>query len=144
MAYNPQNANGQAAMAASSPVVIASNQSQLGVNTYPVTSGGVTASTGSSLGGVSAITITASPAQVYGWYFFNNNSVPAYIFFYNSASVTFGTTTPLYVLVVPSTGGANVFGIGIPHSDSIKIIISTNRATNTALTLAVDYNVFYK
>jgi hypothetical protein len=34
MAYNPQNPNGQAAMVSSTPVVIASNQSNLGTNAY--------------------------------------------------------------------------------------------------------------
>lgn len=162
MAYNPNNPNGQATMANSAPVVIASNQSAISVtgtfyqatqpvsgtltvNQLPVTSGGVTASTGASTGGASAITISASAGQVYGWYFYNANAVAAYIFFYDTASaITVGTTSPSYVLVVPATGGANVFGIGIPHSTSIKIGISQGRAVSTAMSSAVDYNVFYK
>lgn len=145
MAYNPQNPNGQATMAASAPVVIASNQTAIPVvQSSSATVGGVTPVTGSSVGGASSIAISASPVQVYGWYFYNPNTIAAYISFYNASSASVGVTTPFYVLVVPPVGGANVFGIGITHGTAICIGISQGRALSTAMSTAVDYNIFYK
>lgn len=122
-----------------------SSTNPLYVAQLPVASGGVTAVSGASTGGSTAITIYASPGQVYGWYFYNANSSVAYVHFYNTASaITVGTTAALYVLPIPASSGANVFGIGIYHSSSIKIGISTGRSSGTAVTSAVDYNIFYK
>jgi hypothetical protein len=122
-----------------------SSSNPLYVAQLPVTSGGVVPVTGSSVGGTSAITLYSSPGQVYGWYFYNAGTNAGYIFFYDTGSaITVGTTTPYYVLVIPPTSGANVFGIGITHTNSIKIGISQGRSSGTALSTALDYTIFYK
>jgi hypothetical protein len=176
MAYNPQNPNGSATSANSSPVVIASDQTVVPVTAtqstatslktqaenyqggsavsssnplyvaqLSVSSGGVIPATGSSVGGTSAIIAYASPGQVYGWYFYNPTGNAAYVHFYDTSSaITVGITTAYYVLVIPPTSGANVFGIGITHVDSIKIGISQGRSSGTALSSALDYTIFYK
>jgi hypothetical protein len=114
------------------------------IQTSSATVGGVSAVTGSSSGGSSSIAVVGAPAQVYGWYFYNANTVAAYIGFYNLVTGTV-SSTPFYVLVVPPVGGANVFGIGITHSVGVCITIATTRpAGGTALSVPVDYNIFYK
>jgi hypothetical protein len=158
MAYNPQNPNGQATMANSAPVVIASDQTAVPVSSATSASGGAIA-TAASISGQSstlgrggpgsAVVISSNPAQVYGWYFYNPNTIPAYIHFYNAAPSTpntwpIGNTAPYYVLVVPPVAGANVFGIGIAHSVGITIGISQERNGPTILPVAIDYNIFFK
>lgn len=114
------------------------------IQTSSATVGGVTPVTGTNAGGASSIAILGSPVQVYGWYFYNPNTIAAYISFYNLSSASVGSSTPFYVLVVPPVGGANVFGIGITHGTAICIGISQGRALATAMPTAVDYNIFYK
>jgi hypothetical protein len=112
---------------------------------YPVGSGGVSVSASTSLSaGATQIPISLTPAQVYGWYFYNPNGYVAYVHFYDLATVIVGTSDPKYCLPIPPAGGANVFGIGIPHSNSIKIHISTTRKGTVALPLGIEYNIFYK
>jgi hypothetical protein len=158
MAYNPQNANGQATMANSAPVVIASNQTSIpitdnggsltvdgNVGQLPITSGGLTPVTGASTGGGNVLFTVTGPLQVYGWYFYNNNTTPAYVTFYNSVIAPGGVGSGfIYVLVIPPYGGANAFGIGIPHSTLLSIGIASTRTGTGTLATAVDYTIFYK
>lgn len=144
MAYNPQNPNGQATMAASAPVVIASNQTAVPVSSSASTTGGVTSETGESFGGSASIAIKGSPGQVYGWYFYNANTSVAYVKIYNEISTTTSNINPICVLPIPPVGGANVFGIGIPFGTGICITIATTRAGATPMGTKVDYNIFYK
>ena len=145
MSYNPQNPNGQAAMAASSPVVIASNQSTLPVNLTPSSAGGLLVSTG-SVGGSAGTSIKATAGQVYGWYIYNNNAGVSYVNFYNTntAPTSGGTTTLFFSLGIPANGGANVFiPQGIAFSSGIGIAITTLRNGTIAPTAPVDYNIYY-
>lgn len=145
MAYNPQNPNGSATSANSAPVVIASDQAAVPIiQTSSATIGGVTCATGADVGGSSSIAIVGSPAQIYGWYFYNANTVAAYVKIYNLSLATTSTPNPVCVLVIPPVGGANVFGIGITCSTAICITISQGRSIGTPMPLAVDYNIFYK
>lgn len=186
MAYNPNNPNGQATMANSAPVVIASNQTAIPIsdNGGIITVDGsvtVTQSTAASLktqadillngnavsvsnplitlevpvniipltGSVtnSIISLVSGQAggyKVYGWYVYNNNTVPLYLQFFNSVSPSFGTTTtPYYSIAIPASSGANVFGMGIYHSTAITIAATTGR-NNTVGGGSLDYNIFYK
>ena len=144
MSYNPQNPNGQAAMAASSPVVIASNQSTLPVNLTPSSTGGLLVSSG-SIGGSAGTSIKATAGQVYGWYIYNNNALPSYVNFYNTNTTpTSGTTTLFFSLGIPANGGANVFiPQGIAFSSGIGIAITTLRNGTVTPTATVDYNIYY-
>lgn len=128
-----------------SGTVAATQSGTWNVGQVAVTSGGVVPASGASVGGTSAITLYSSPGQVYGWYFYNPNGNAAYIHFYDTAgAITVGTTTAYYVLVIPPLTGANVFGIGITHTNSIKIGISAGRSSGTAMSTAIDYTIFYK
>lgn len=129
-----------------SGTVAATQSGTWNVGQVAVTSGGVVPASGASVGGTSAITLYSSPGQVYGWYFYNPNGNAAYIHFYDTAAAITvgGSPTPYYVLVIPPTAGANVFGIGITHTNSIKIGISQGRSSGTAMASAVDYTIFYK
>ena len=188
MAYNPNNPNGQATMANSAPVVIASDQSAVAVSgtvtanagtgnftvvqstatslktqaenyqggsavsssnpmyiaQLPVTSGGLSAATGALTN--TATAVSASAGQVYGWFIYNPNNSVAYVQFYNvaAASVTVGTTSPVYSIGIPALSAANVFGVGIAHSTAIAVAATTTRAGAVAPGTSLDYNVFYK
>lgn len=144
MAYNPQNPNGQATMANSAPVVIASDQSEVSVKQQASAGGGVSVASGTI--GATATAVSATAGQVYGWYIYNPNSVVAYVQFFNTAagSVTPGSTTPVYSIGIPATSGANVFGIGVAHSTAITIAITTGRSNGISPSSTVDYNIFYK
>ena len=144
MSYNPQNPNGQANMAASAPVVIASNQSTLPVNLTPASTGGLLVSTG-TIGGSAGTVLKASAGQVYGWYIYNNNATVSYVNFYNTASApTSGTTALFFSLGIPANGGTNVFiPQGIAFSSGISIAITTLRNGTAAPAATVDYNIYY-
>jgi len=141
MAYNPQPALGQAAMTASLPVAIASDQSAVPVGAS--TTGGLLATTGAIKD--TATAVKGSAGQVYGWYFYNSNNAVVYVQIFNevAASVTVGTTTPAYILPIPPLSGANAFGLGITHGTGISLAITTSRTTG-APTNNVDYSIFYK
>lgn len=134
-------------MGSSLPVAIASNQSSVPMIQYPIGSGGVSVHEGNFTGNTAVVNITTGPAQVYGWYFYNTNGYPAYVHFYDivtATTINVATTDPKYCLPIPPAGGANVFGIGIPHLNSIRIAISTARKGVTLLSSGVEYNIFYK
>jgi hypothetical protein len=146
MAYNPINL-GPTTTANSQAVVLPSDQVAIPVIQTASATGGVMPVTGSSIGGPTSILITNpnAPVQVYGWYFYNPNVIPAYVSFYNESSgINVGSTPALYVLAIPPVAGANVFGVGIMHSNAISIAIAQGRAISTAMSTAVDYNIFYK
>jgi hypothetical protein len=144
MAYNPINL-GPTTSANSQAVVLPSDQIAIPIiQTSSATVGGVTCATGADVGGTSSIAIVGSPAQIYGWYFYNANTVAAYVKIYNLVSGTTSSANPVCVLVIPPVGGANVFGIGITCSTAICITIAQGRSIGTAMPVAVDYNIFYK
>lgn len=144
MAYNPITI-GSTNTANSQAVVLPTDQVAIPTITAASTTGGVTAVTGSSVGGSALINAIPQAAQVYGWYFYNANTVAAYVGFYNIASGGTTTSTLFYCLVIPPVSGANVFGIGITHTVGASISIATTRpGGSTAMSSAVDYTIFYK
>ena len=107
----------------------------------------------SSSDGATALTSTAqvikaSAGQVYGWYIYNPNATAQFVQLYNTAaaSVTVGTTSPLFMLTIPATAGANVeFTNGITFSNAGFSIAATSTAGgNGAPTTALDAVIFYK
>lgn len=115
------------------------------VGQLPINSGGLTPVTGASTGGGNVLFTVTGPLQVYGWYFYNNNTAPAYVTFYNSTIAPGGVGTGFtYVIVVPPYGGANAFGMGIAHSTLLSIGIASTRTGTGVLATAVDYTIFYK
>jgi hypothetical protein len=147
MAYNPQNANGQATMANSAPVVIASNQSTLNVTAVASNANGYSVATG-SIGNTKTDIGTANTAGIVaGWYIYNPNNSVAYVQFFNlqASAVTLGTTAPFYSIGIPALSAANLMSpTGVTHSTAISIAVTTTRAGSTNVGSTVDYNIFYK
>jgi hypothetical protein len=174
MAYNPQNPNGSATSANSSPVVIASDQAAVPVSgtfwqtTQPV-SGTVTANAGTgtmsvtvvsgATGGdstfhlVSAATtnatnIKASAGKVTGWYVYNSNASARKVAFHNTAGTPTAGVSIHSSIVIPGLAAANVsFPDGIDFGTGIAITTVTDLtdAGNTAVALNdLIINIYYK
>lgn len=150
---NSVNANGQAAMAASAPVVIASNQSTLAVQALPATSGGLSRSRTLIPNNTTNIIVKASAGQVYKIRATNNSSTIAYIKLYDAVSATAGSGTPADTIMIPaaSAGGAGIadwYGdIGAAHATGITFIVTTGIAdadTTAPAASAYIVTVFYK
>lgn len=86
MAYTPKNPNGQATMANSSPVVVASDQSKITVENTPVTAGTGTASTASVTN--TNTTVLASNSSRLGATIYNEGTVPCFVKLGSTASAT--------------------------------------------------------
>lgn len=119
----------------------------------PHTAGGLSVFNASSSDGATALTnsaqaIKASAGQLYGWYIYNPNSSAQFVQLYNTAaaSVTVGTTSPLFMLTIPATSAANVeFTNGITFSNAGWSCAATSTAGgNGAPTTALDAVFFYK
>lgn len=141
---------GQAAMAASLPVVIASNQSAIPVSSTPtpVTTGGLGLPYRNINLGSTGVNIKGSAGQVYGWIICNNATAPRFVKFYNKATApTVGTDTPVMTIELPasSTGQyANSFGIAFATGIGIgaTVLVADNDTTNTS-TNDVVVNILY-
>ena len=154
MSYNPNNPNGQATMAASAPVVIASNQTAVPI------SGTLTANLSSSATGgdttfhlVSAANtnptnIKASQGVVTGWYIYNSNGAARKVAFHNTAGTPTAGASIFYTLVIPALSAANVsLPSGIAFSTGIAITTVTGLADSDATAVALNdliINIFYK
>lgn len=95
----------------------ASGELQIDVLTVPEHAG-VAASTmnATSSDGGTALTSTAqvikaTAGKLLGYYLYNPNATAQFVQFYNvaAASVTVGTTTPLFMITVPPTSAANLW-----------------------------------
>lgn len=144
VSYNPQNPNGQATSANSSPVVIASDQSAVpitgAINVWPGSAGGWSVNSQTALSNAK-VAIKASAGTLGGYMFYNPNAAVTYmqVFDATSGSVTVGTTTPTYVIPLPPASGANIeFTLGIGHTTAITVAATTtatgSSAPGTALT----------
>lgn len=138
MSYNPQNPNGQATSANSSPVVIASDQSAVSVQgtvaIAPATSGGWSVNSQTALSNTK-VAVKASAGSFGGYMLYNPNAAVAYVQVFDvaSASVTLGTTAPTYVITVPPAAGANLeFSLGIAHATAITLAATTTATGSTA------------
>lgn len=147
MAYNPQPALGQATMANSLPVAIASNQSTLNVSAIAANANGYSVATG-TIGNTKTDIGTANTAGIVaGWYIYNPNNSVAYVQFFNlqASAVTLGSTAPFYSIGIPALSAANLISpTGITHSTAISIAVTTTRAGSTNVGSTVDYNIYYK
>lgn len=120
----------------------------LWTNLKVTSSGGLTSSAATSAASTNATSVKASAGQVYGWAIFNTTSVNKYVKLYNKASApTVGTDTPFMRILVPPSGGTNVwFGNGIPLGTGIAYAITGGAAdTDTTSVAANDVliNLFY-
>jgi hypothetical protein len=134
-------------------VTIATDQVVIPVTVTPPTSGGLAVLNATSSDGATALTATAqvikaSAGQVFGWFIYNPNTSAVFVQFYNTAaaSVTVGTTNPLFMITIPPLAAANVLGeSGIAFSNAGFSCAATSTAGGAgAPTTALDANIFYK
>lgn len=133
---------------------IAAGTNNIGqVSVAPQTANGLSVFNATSSDGATALTSTAqvikaSAGQLYGWYIYNPNATAQFVQLYNTAaaSVTVGTTNPLFMLTIPATAGANVeFTNGIAFSNAGWSCAATSTAGgNGAPSTALDAVFFYK
>ena len=123
------------------------------VTPQPHTAGGLSTFMASGSDGSTALTSTAqavkaSAGQLYGYYIYNPNAIAQFAHFYNTAaaSVTVGTTNPLFTLTIPPASAANLsMTMGIEFSNAGWSISATATAGgNGAPTTALDAVVWYK
>jgi hypothetical protein len=123
------------------------------VSVAPQTANGLSVFNATSSDGATALTnsaqaIKASAGQLYGWYIYNPNATAQFVQLYNTAaaSVTVGTTNPLFMLTIPAMSGANVeFTNGITFSNAGWSAAATSTAGgNGAPGTALDAVFFYK
>lgn len=144
---------GQAVMASSAPVVLASDQSVLPVKALPATSGGLLRTRTLIPNNTTNVIIKASAGQVYKIRATNNSSTIAYIKLYDAATATAGAGTPVDTIMIPAAtaGGAGIadlYGdIGVAHATGITFIVTTGIAdadTTAPAASAYIVTVFYK
>lgn len=96
----------------------------------------------------SAQVIKASAGTLYGYYIYNPNSSAQFVQFYNTAaaSVTVGTTNPLFMLTIPATSAANLsLPVPIVFTNAGWSWAATSTAGgNGAPTTALDAVAWYK
>jgi hypothetical protein len=122
------------------------------VHMQPNATGGWTTKSCSSCDGSTALTntaqvIKATAGSLGGWFVYNPNTTAAYIQLYNTAaaSVTVGTTNPLFMITIPPGSASNVeYTQGIAFSNAGWSAAATSTAGgNGALTTALDVTFFY-
>lgn len=125
----------------------------LPVHTSPQTTDGLSTamfsgSDGSSILVATAQVIKASAGLLYGYYFYNPEAAVTFVHFYNTAaaSVTVGTTSPLFTLPLPAGAAAHV---SIPHGVTFSnagwsCAATTTAGGNTAPATGVSLVCWYK
>jgi len=105
-------------------------------------------SDGSSILVATAQAVKASAGALYGYYAYNPESAVTFVHFYNTAaaSVTVGTTNPLFTIAIPATSAAN---LSIPHGITFSnagwsVAATTTAGGNTAPATGVSLVVWYK
>ena len=102
------------------------------VQNTPTTSGGWATSIQLALG-TTAAAVKTSAGTLGGYAIYNAATTAVFVFWYNTSTVTVGTTTPLYVIGIPAGGAANVeFCNGIAFSSKIYVGCSTATNAGTA------------
>lgn len=120
------------------------------VTLQPHTAGGLTTfmasgSDGSSILVATKQTITASPGQLYGYYAYNPEAAVSFVHFYNTDTVTVGTTNPLITIAIPAGSAANLaIPQGILFSTAISTAATTTAGGNTAPATGVSLVAWYK
>lgn len=113
--------------------------------------GGDSTATASTADGSTALTnsaqvIKASAGKLTGYYIYNPNSSATYVNFYNTAaaSVTVGTTNPLFNICIPATSAANLSGLKVTFSTAMSWSATTTGGGNTAPSTALEATCWYK
>lgn len=105
-------------------------------------------SDGSSILVATAQVIKATAGNLYGYYLYNPEAAVTFVHFYNTAaaSVTVGTTSPLFTLQVPAGSAANLM---MPYPVAFtnagwSIAATTTAGGNTAPATGVSATIWYK
>ena len=139
-------AKGQATMANSMPVAIASDQGALSVSVAPTTANGWSVNSQTALTNTK-ISVKASAGLFAGYMLYNPNSSVCYVQVFDVAngSVTLGTTAPTYVVSIPAAAAANIeFSVGIAHTTAIVLASTTTPTGSTAPAVALTGFFLYK
>jgi hypothetical protein len=122
------------------------------VTVQPHTQGGLSTfmasgSDGSSILVATAQAVKASAGQLYGYYIYNPEAAVSFVHFYNTAaaSVTVGTTNPLFTIPVPAGAAANLmFPHGVVFSNAgWSVAATTTAGGNTAPATGVSLVAWY-
>jgi len=122
------------------------------VTLQPHTAGGLTTamfsgSDGSSILVATAQVVKSTAGQLYGYYAYNPEAAVTFVHFYNTAaaSVTVGTTNPLFTIAIPATSAANLsIPQGITFSNAgWSVAATTTAGGNTAPATGVSLVVWY-
>lgn len=114
--------------------------------------GGASTMNASSSDGATALTSTAqaikaSAGKLVGYFIYNPNATAQFVQFYNTAqgSVTVGTTTPLFMVTIPATSGANLWMPGgVAFGTAMSWAATSTAGGNGAPTTALDAVAWYK
>ena len=139
-------AKGQATMANSMPVAIASDQSPLSVSVAPSAANGWLVNSQTALTNTK-VSVKASAGLFAGYMLYNPNSSVCYVQVFDAAngSVTLGTTAPTYVISIPAAAAANIeFSVGISHTTAIVLAATTTPTGSTAPAVALTGFFLYK
>ena len=105
-------------------------------------------SDGSSILVATAQVIKASAGVLYGYYAWNPEAAVTFVHFYNTAaaSVTVGTTNPLFTIAIPAGSAANLaFPYGVTFSNAgWSCAATTTAGGNTAPATGVSLVAWYK
>lgn len=137
----------------SQPVTLQAGSNLAGdVGIQPRAANGLTTMNATSSDGATALTSTAqaikaSAGLLYGWYIYNPNTATVFVQFYNTAaaSVTVGTTNPLFMFTIPPLSAVNQMNaLGITFSNAGFSWAATSTAGGSgAPTTALDAVAFY-
>ena len=134
------NSNGQAVMASSAPVVIASNQSTLPAALQSTTAGGVTETGIITTAAANVGNVKASAGQLYKVEISNNSGSWVYLKLYNTAGTpTAGSGTPQRRIgVPPSSALLTTTDVGGVYSTGIGYAITGGAADTDATAVAAN------
>lgn len=137
---------GQALMAASVPVVIASNQTAVPITYAPQSSGATSPDNSTSVALVASQVVKASPGVLYVVTGYNNRATAQFIQMYNATSLPANGAVPVIVITVPgrSNFSYDVSPYGRFFSTGIVIGNSSTAATKTIGASDCWFDVQYK
>lgn len=140
-------AKGAAVITGSTPVNIASDQ-VVPTSSSAASTGGT--STYFNTGLSNSVTHAVNAAcSLYGYNFYNANSVPIFVqFFDTTGSITPGVTTPKMSIYLPANGGAidTVFAgeAKIAFGTGLTVIATTGATNGVTPAIGILVNIFYK
>jgi hypothetical protein len=147
MAYNPNNPNGQALAAASSPVVLASDITPP-FSLAEAATGGASMYHLVSTASTNANNIKPSAGKITGWYIYNSNGSARKVAFHNTAGTPTAGASVYFSIVIPALSGANCpFPAGIDFSSGIAITTTIGLADSDTTAVALNdliINILWK